>query len=118
MDAPRPTWVRRTVAAHHGAAGVGHVGEHAAWAEEDIVLTGDAGVEADVVLNLAVAAEHHIGADDDVLANVAPVSQHCAGHDVAEMPNARARSDGTAVVDDRRFMGEPTVVFHQAAHLL
>ena len=46
--------------------GVGHVGEHTARAEEDIVFTGDAGVQLTLFWTRS-CAEHHIGTDDDVL---------------------------------------------------
>ena len=92
---------------HHGTARVGDVGKHARGAEEDIIGTGHTCVEAHVVLNLAVAAQHHIGADDHILSDVAAFTQHCTRHDVAKMPHFTACTNGASFIDDRSGVGKP-----------
>ena len=106
------------VSADHRTARVGDVGKNATRTEEDIVLAGDARVEADIVLDLAIPAQRDVWANHDVLADVAPLSQYCTGHDVAEMPNLGAGTDLTPRVDHGRFVGEPILLSSGGAHLL
>ena len=92
-------------AAVDSAAWIGYVGEYAAGTEEDVVVAGDASIDANVVLNLDVCAQDYAGGDHDVLSNIAALADHSARHDVAEMPNLGARSDAGSLVDDCGFVG-------------
>lgn len=82
------------------ASGVDDIGEDAGGAEEDIVLTGDTGINGDVVLHFHVVAEHDLGGDDDVLSEVTVFADDGAGHDVGEVPDFCAFTDGTVGIDD------------------
>ncbi len=106
------------VAPHHGAARIGHIGEHAGRPQKHIVSAGHPRVQADVVLDLAIFAEDNLRADHHVLADVASLAQYRAGHDVAEVPNLGARPDGAALVQDSRFMGKPKGIVARPTHLL
>ena len=106
-DAGAPPHVGAGVlaAAVDRAARIGHVGEHAAGTEEDVVIAGDAFIDAHVVLDLDVCAQDDAGGDHDVLADVAAFAQYGARHDVAEVPNLGARSNAGSLVDDCGLVG-------------
>ena len=76
------------------------VGENHRGAAEDAIFQGDAFIDADVVLELALVAYDGIGADDDVLADVAILADLGAGEDVGEVPDFCAFADGNVVIDD------------------
>src|SRR5687767_14795479 len=81
------------------AAWIPHVREHHRRAEEDIVFTCDAFVDAHVVLHLHVVAEPGARHDHHVLPETAPLADDGAAVDVAEMPDARASPNLRAVID-------------------
>ena len=83
----------------------------------DVVLGRNCKVQNNVSLYTGVTCEDDVFLGPScVFTNV--TNPRSAGHDVAEVPDAGAYSDGTSLVDDRRLMGVPTVVFHQSTHLL
>lgn len=82
------------------ASWVDDIGEDAGGAEEDIVLAGNAGINGDVILHFHVVAEHDLGGDDDVLSEVTVFANDGTGHDVGEVPDFCAFTDGTAGIDD------------------
>jgi len=86
-------------------AWVDDIGEDAGGAEEDIVLAGNASINGDVVLHFHVVAEYYLGGDDDVLSEVAVFANDGAVHDVGEVPDFCAFTDGAAGIDDGRGVG-------------
>jgi hypothetical protein len=90
--------------------GVVDIGEYHRGAAEDAVFQGDAFIDADVVLDLALVADSGVGADDDVLADVAGFADPGAGEDVGEVPDFGAFTDGDVVVDDGGFVGEVVII--------
>jgi hypothetical protein len=61
-----------------------------------------------VVLNLDVVAQGNARTHDHVLPNVASITDVAIGHDVGEMPDFSAFSNGAAVIDNGGFMREIT----------
>ena len=57
---------------------VDDVGEDHTRSEEDIVLAADTRVDGHIVLNLAVAPQHHIGRDNHVLPDIAVLTYAAA----------------------------------------
>ncbi len=88
----------------YGASRIVYVGEHHARAEKDIVFANHAGINAHIVLDFDIAAEHYVWADDDVLSEVAAGADFSALHHVAEMPDFCSRSDFCSWVDDSSWM--------------
>ena len=74
-------------------ARVDDVGEDHARSEEHIVLAADSRIDGHVVLNLAVAPQHHIGRDNHVLPDIAVLAYAAARHDVREVPDFGAFPD-------------------------
>ena len=81
------------------SARVHDVGKDTGGPAEDTILQGDAGVYANVVLDLAAIADRHVRADAYVLADDAVLSDAGVLEHVAEMPDPRALADLDAIVD-------------------
>ena len=94
------------VDAMHGEVGTrrGHVGEHAAWAAEHIVLDLDAFVDGDVVLHADIVTDMHIVAHVDVLSEGAVLADDGTFLDVAEMPYLGAFANAYVFIDVTAFV--------------
>ena len=84
----------------HAGAGVGHIRKHARWAQEDVVVASDAGVDADVVLDFNVSAQDDVGGNHDVLAQVAVLANSAGAHDVRKMPNLGTRANVSTFINN------------------
>ena len=90
----------------HGTPGIDDVGEHTAWTQENVIVAGDALVDADIVLHLDLVSEDHTGRNDHVLAQIAAITHLRALHDVGEMPNLGAFSNFAPRIHHRRFVSK------------
>src|SRR5438874_1713078 len=79
--------------ANNGTSRINDIGEDHRRAKENIILTDNSGVNADVVLNLHIAAKPYFGGNENVLAYVAALTNLAAGDEVAEMPDFSALAD-------------------------
>ena len=102
-----------------GGADLVHLGDFRPWivdvgedhgrAAEDAIFQGDAFIDADIVLNLALVADGDVGTDDDILADVAVLADLGAGEDMGEVPDLCAFADFHIVVDDGGGVDEESV---------
>ncbi len=75
------------------AARIDDVGEDHGRPAEDVIFQNDAIVHRDVVLNFDAIADDRVVVHEHVLAQVAALADAGRGHDMAEVPDARARAD-------------------------
>lgn len=79
--------------------GIKHIGEDHGGSTEYVVFEGDALVDGDIVLDLAVVADGDLGSDDHVLADLAGFTEGGAFEQVAEVPDFASLADGDSRVD-------------------
>ena len=103
---------------NHHTSRVADIGKNTAWAEEHIVLTFYARIEAHIVLDLTIPTESDIRTDDHILPDVAAFAKDRPRHDVAEVPDFRPRPNLTAIIDYSCFVCEPIVLLVVTNHLL
>ena len=83
----------------HLRARIGHIGQHAGGAEKNVILDDRSTIHGDIVLNLDVVANGHIGRNHHVLTQIAAIADDSTGHDVGEMPDASALADTCPLVN-------------------
>ncbi|MFT6705662.1 MAG: hypothetical protein ACJATF_000484 [Flavobacteriales bacterium] len=59
-----------------------------------------------MILDFDISSKNDFGRDHYILTNVTICSNFAIRHDVGKMPDFSPRSDGTAFVDDSRFVSE------------
>src|SRR5262249_27434231 len=105
------------VLARDVAARVHHVGEHHRRPAEHVVFEDAARVDRDVVLDLDVVADGHVGRDHHVLPDIAARADARVLHHVREVPDFAARADLARRVHVAGFMYEVVFFFHCRCHL-
>src|SRR4029434_2256294 len=92
---------------------VNDISENAGRSAEDVVFQLDSGVNRNVILNLAVIANHHVVGDIYVLAQNAALAEAGSRLHVGKMPNLCAGSDLYGIVDVGTFVHEIISLGHE-----
>src|SRR6185312_9485199 len=100
------------VFARNMAARIGDVGEDHRRAAKHIVFEDDAGIHRNIVLNLDVVADLHVGRYDDVLSDIAGAADPAVFHDVGEVPDLGPRPDDARGIYVARFVYKVIFIFH------
>ncbi len=82
------------------------VGENAGWPAEDVVLQRDPLEHGNVVLNLDIVADAHVGCYEDVLPHHTVAADLDIRHHVREVPDPGPRTYGHGLLDDGGLMDE------------
>src|ERR1051325_2937805 len=74
------------VLAHDRASWINDIGEHHRRTEKNIIVTGNTGINRNVILHFDITSQHNFGRDHYVLPDVAAFAYHTARHNMRKVP--------------------------------
>lgn len=86
--------------------GIPHIGKYHGRSAEDLIFQSYMPIYADIVLNLAAAADAYMGVDVDILADIAVFPNDGGTHDMAEVPDMCALANRGTVINNTAGMNE------------